>query len=300
MKPHLLKVATGPAQSFSVRRDKVPFFNNKWHYHSEIELIYLENGQGTQFVGDSIKTFNSGDVVLIGTNLPHYWRFDDPCLTDGAGRVAGVSVVVHFNENFWGNSFLHLPETKLIRNLLDRSRRGIQVTGETRKQVAGLMQQMLEAQTVKRLTLLLETLELIAGSSHIEYLSSVSFVPNLAQTENDRINAIYEYSLTNFANRITLSEIAKVANISPNSFCRYFKTHTGKTYSGFLLEYKVGVACKLLIEDRLSIQQICYESGFNNFASFHKYFKKLTHKTPLAYQKEFMCKKANPELMVAK
>jgi len=291
MKPQLLKVATGSAHSFSVRRDVVPFFNNKWHYHVEVELIYLEKGAGTQFVGDSIQNFNDGDVILIGSNLPHYWRFNNLPESDKESGVADVSVV-HFNELFWGNAFLQLPETKLIKNLLDRAKRGIQITGETRIKVARLIQKMLNADSVRRLILLLETLEVIAESNEVEYLSSVGFVPNLEQSENDRVNAIYEYSFGNYRNKIALKEIAMVANISPNSFCRYFKTHTGKTYSGFLLEYKVGIACKLLIEDKLSIQQICYESGFNNFASFHKYFKKLTGKTPLAYQKEFIYKKA--------
>ncbi|CAM3923680.1 AraC family transcriptional regulator [Mucilaginibacter galii] len=291
MKPQLLKVATGSAHSFSVRRDVVPFFNNKWHYHAEVELIYLEKGAGTQFVGDSIQNFNDGDVILIGSNLPHYWRFNKLPESDKESGVADVSVV-HFSDTFWGNSFLQLPETKLIKNLLDRAKRGVQITGETRIKVAGLIQKMLNADSVRRLILLLETLEAIAESNEVEYLSSVGFVPNLEQSENDRVNAIYEYSFSNYRNKIALKEIAMVANISPNSFCRYFKTHTGKTYSGFLLEYKVGIACKLLIEDKLSIQQICYESGFNNFASFHKYFKKLTGKTPLAYQKEFIYKKA--------
>lgn len=291
MKPQLLKVATGSAHSFSVRRDVVPFFNNKWHYHVEVELIYLEKGAGTQFVGDSIQNFNDGDVILIGSNLPHYWRFNNLPESDKENGVADVSVV-HFSELFWGNSFLQLPETKLIKTLLDRAKRGIQITGGTRIKVAGLIQKMLNADSVRRLILLLETLEVIAESNEVEYLSSVGFVPNLEQSENDRVNAIYEYSFSNYRNKIALKEIAMVANISPNSFCRYFKTHTGKTYSGFLLEYKVGIACKLLIEDKLSIQQICYESGFNNFASFHKYFKKLTGKTPLAYQKEFIYKKA--------
>jgi AraC-like DNA-binding protein len=291
MKPQLLKVATGSAHSFSVRRDVVPFFNNKWHYHAEVELIYLEKGTGTQFVGDSIRNFNEGDVILIGSNLPHYWRFNNLPESNKGNEVADVSVV-HFNELFWGSSFLQLPETKLIKNLLDRSKRGIQITGETRIKVARLIQKMLNADSVRRLILLLETLEVIAENNEVEYLSSVGFVPNLEKTENDRVNAIYEYSFTNYRSKIALEEIAMVANMSPNSFCRYFKAHTGKTYSGFLLEYKVGIACKLLIEDKLSIQQICYESGFNNFASFHKYFKKLTNKTPLVYQKEFIYTKA--------
>jgi transcriptional regulator GlxA family with amidase domain len=107
-------------------------------------------------------------------------------------------------------------------------------------------------------------------------------------SEKDRINDIYEYSLRNFKGKIQLEEIASIANISPNSFCRYFKSRTRKTYSQFLIELRVGRACKLLIENNLSIKQLCFESGFNNFTSFHKYFKQITGKSPLSYQKEFM------------
>ncbi|MEO6520652.1 MAG: AraC family transcriptional regulator [Mucilaginibacter sp.] len=290
MKPQLLKVATGLAQSFSVRHDLIPFFNNKWHYHTEVELISLEKGTGTQFVGDNIRSFSDGDVVLIGANLPHYWRFDDHYFVEDSKSAADV-IVAHFNENFWGVQFLLLPENAMIKNILDKAKRGIQIIGNTRARVAEMMQQMLKAESFKRMVILLEILELIAGSSEVHFLSSSSFLPNLEDAENERINAIYEYSLSNFTNKISLDEIATIACISPNSFCRYFKTHTGKTYSGFLLECKIGLSCKLLIQDKLSIQQICYESGFNNFASFHKYFKKLTGKTPLAYQKEFTHKK---------
>jgi transcriptional regulator GlxA family with amidase domain len=106
--------------------------------------------------------------------------------------------------------------------------------------------------------------------------------------ENDRINVVYDYSFTNFKRKIELEEIAAVAGISPNSFCRYFKSRTKKTYSQFIIEIKVGYACKLLIDNKYSVKQICYESGFNNFASFHKYFKLITNKSPLDYKREFI------------
>ncbi|WP_295771918.1 AraC family transcriptional regulator [uncultured Mucilaginibacter sp.] len=287
MKPHLLRVATGPAQSFSVRRDTIPFFNNKWHYHFEIELIYLEKGTGTQFVGDHISNFNHGDIVLLGSNLPHYWRFDDSQFSGNQSISADITVA-HFKENFLGEKFLQLPESKLIKDLLDRARRGVKITGETRNKVAALMHMLLKAESLMRILLLLEILECIAGSNETIYLSSVGFAPSLQQTEKERINTIYEYSIANYMNPITLDEIASVANISPHSFCRYFKTHTGKTYSSFLIDFKVGVACRLLIENKLSIQQICFESGFNNFANFYKAFKKITGKTPLVYQNDYI------------
>ncbi|MNR41589.1 HTH-type transcriptional activator Btr [compost metagenome] len=122
----------------------------------------------------------------------------------------------------------------------------------------------------------------------MESLASVGFQYDLEQVEKDRISDIYEYTYANFRNKICLEEIADVAKISPNSFCRYFKSRTRKTYSQFLTEIKVGQACKLLIEAHLNLKQICYNSGFNNFASFHKCFKKITGKSPLSYQREFV------------
>jgi len=94
--------------------------------------------------------------------------------------------------------------------------------------------------------------------------------------------------VTNFKSAIKLDEIATVANISPNSFCRFFKSRTRKTYTQFINEIRIGNACKLLIEEKINLKQICYESGFNNFSSFHKFFKEITGKSPLQYQKEFL------------
>jgi transcriptional regulator GlxA family with amidase domain len=164
----------------------------------------------------------------------------------------------------------------------------VQIVGKTKKVVAELLERMLKAEGTERIILLMEALDAIAGCNQIIMLSSIGFQHNFEESENDRINAIYEYSLANFKNKIHLEEIASVAMISPNSFCRYFKSRTRKTYSQFLIEIKVGHACKLLIDNKLSIKQLCYESGFNNFASFHKYFKQITGKSPLIYQKEFM------------
>ena len=100
MRPQLLKVTKGPGQSFSIRRDLVPHVNNRWHYHSEVELVHFEKGEGTQFIGDSINRFKAGDVVIIGSNLPHYWRFDDVYFEENSLATADVRVV-HFTENFW-------------------------------------------------------------------------------------------------------------------------------------------------------------------------------------------------------
>lgn len=287
MRPYLLKVSKGPDSSFSVRRDLVPHVNNRWHYHSEVELIHFKKGEGTQFIGDSIKRFKAGDVILVGANLPHYWRFDDSFFDENTKASADVRVS-HFNENFWGEQFLHLPENINIKTILEKAKRGLQVTGKSKQQVAEILEQLVQAEGIQRIILLIEALSAVANCKQLITLSSIGFKPDFVEVESDRINAIYEYSIKNFRNKIQLDEIADVANISPNSFCRYFKSRTRKTYSQFLIELRVGHACKLLIENNQCIKRLCYESGFNNFTSFHKYFKQITGKSPLIYQKEFI------------
>ena len=291
MKPHLLKVNKDSVHSFSIRRDTVPYMNNHWHYHSEIEFICFKSGNGTQFIGDSIQRFQAGDVVLIGPFLPHYWRFDDVYFEEGSEACADVSVV-HFNENFWGTDFLNLPENKLIKSTLERSKRGIQINGNAKYQIADLFSTLLKDDSPNKIILLMEALTVAAQCRH-QQLSSLAFNYNFEDLDKDRINSIYDYSLKNFKNAIKLDEIAAIANVSPNSFCRFFKSRTSKTYTQFINEIRIGNACKLLIENQINVKQVCFESGFNNFASFHKFFKAITGKSPLIYQKEFLSQTNN-------
>jgi AraC-like DNA-binding protein len=289
MKPQLLKVSTNLVQSFNARRDTRPNINNHWHYHPEVELVYFKKGSGTQFIGDCISHFNTGDVVLVGTNLPHYWQFDELYFDKDADVTADISVI-HFNEDFWGSQFVNLPENKEIKNILHQSKRGIQITGEHLRTIGGLIEQVIYAEGARKIILLMEVLLAIAGCEETNVLASLGFQHNFQESEKDRINAIYNYSIENFKKKITLEEIAAVANISPNSFCKFFKSRSKKTYSRFINEIRVGSACKMLINNQMNVKEICYESGFYNFASFHKYFKEITGKSPLTYQKYYIKK----------
>lgn len=287
MKPQLLKVSTGPAHSFSARRDTVPYVNNRWHYHREIELIHFEKGQGTQFVGDDIRNFADGDVVLIGSNLPHYWSFDSSYFEVDGSEAADVRVV-HFNADFWGADFLNLPENTNIKLLLQRAKQGVAIHGVAREQVKKCLEELLDSEGTKRIILLIDALLIIANTKENQTLSSLGFNPHFHHKEKDRVNSIYDFALTHFKQKISLDEVAAVAGMSSNAFCRYFKSRTGKTFSQFLIEIRVGHACKLLIENNLTVKQVCYESGFHNFAGFHKYFKQITGKSPLNYQRAYL------------
>lgn len=286
MKPQLLKFSTDPLASFGVRQDNVPHFYPKWHYHPELELIQIEKGSGTQFIGDNISRFSEGDIFLIGSNLPHYWRCDE-CYFENNPAMTAKATVSHFLPDFWGDQFLNLPENKYLRELFVRANKGIKISGDTGLEVAALLKRILNAKSFERIILLMQALQLIALSKDIEYLATAGFQSSYNESETDRINDIYNYTIKNFDKKISLEEIAGIANISPNCFCRYFKSQARKTYSQFLMEIKIGVACKLLIENKQSISNICYESGFNNCSNFNRYFKIITGKSPLQYKKTF-------------
>ncbi len=285
MKPQLLKVSTNEAQSFSARRDLSPGVNNRWHYHAALELIYFKKGEGTQFIGDSIQDFKEGDVVLVGSNLPHYWRFNEAYFEQDAGADV---FVVHFEPDFLGPHFLNLPESTDLKRVIEQSARGIQVTGKNAALLAALICKIVETTGTQKMLYLLEALYKIGQDKQIKYLASMGFQYNFQDAEKDRIQAIYNYTISNYKNKIELKEIAAVARISPNTFCKFFKSRSRKTYTQFINEIRVGHACKLLIEDKLSVKEICFESGFYNFASFHKYFKAVTGKSPLKYQQTFL------------
>lgn len=286
MKPQLLKVPRGVQQSFSIRRDVVLYFYNRWHYHPEIELVHIEQGSGTQFVGDNIQHFQSGDLLLIGPNLPHYWRCDEKYFL-GDTKLYAQATVLHFSADLFPESFRNLPENKSINELLDKAKYGMKLLGQENQHIKTLLQNLLNQTEGNPIISLLQILETLAQNKDIKLLSNSQYYEEYDQFDTDRMNHIYKYSLSNFQQKISIEEIAEVANISPHSFCRYFKSRSRKTYSQFLLELRVNHACKLLIEGKLSVAQICYESGFNNFANFNRYFKIHTGKSPLQYQKSY-------------
>jgi len=136
----------------------------------------------------------------------------------------------------------------------------------------------------ERIMVLMKILNAIYRSEKFTILSSVGFQNTLLDSENDRIDDIYEFTFNNFHKKIYLDQVAGISGLVPNSFCRYFKSRTGKTYLQFLTEIRVGHACKLLKDDNINIKEVCYESGFLNFSCFHRRFKEITSQSPHNYR----------------
>ncbi len=286
IKAHLLKVANPTLKSFSIRHDYLPYFYNQYHYHPEIELLFIQEGTGTQFVGDSIQRFEGGDLLLIGSDCPHYLRSDNKYFS-GDPNLWVSALVIHFNPSIFSKDFLTLLENRPIEQLLEKSKKGLRIMGNIKTMVTESMKKMMVTDKGNMILALYTLLDLLATSNEYELLGTRIMEGDHNDKETERINAIYNFSARHFKRKITIDEIAGVAHLSPNSFCRYFKNKTKKNFSHFLNEIRVEYACKKIRENQLQVTQVCYEAGFNNFVNFNNAFKKITGKTPTQYAKQF-------------
>ena len=287
-RPHLLKITPPLLKSIVVKGDEIPE-NNPWHYHPEIELLHCIKGKGTNFIGNSIRAMEEGEVLLIGKNVPHTRQRDRAYYGEHSGELP-QSVVVQFKENFLGDGFFAVEEFKPIADLLSKALRGIKFTGSTCSAVAERLPVLGKMSSTETIIELLSLLNYLARSEEFEYLNAVNYVSTAHEKSSQRINKVYHFTVEHFRETITLEEVAALTNHSPAAFCRYFKTRTRKTYVKYLTEIRIAYACELLMQGNIDIGQVCFESGFNNLSHFHKQFKKLMHTTPSDYQKQSQLK----------
>lgn len=289
MKPSFHKVPTQIRSSFSVRHDIQPNFGSVWHYHPELELHHVIQGKGVRFIGDNISNFSPGEVVLLGGSLPHMWRCNQEYFEDDPHRKV-EAIVIHFLPDCLGKDFLSLPEAYLIPKLFEKAQKGMRITGKSKDLLADLMHEATRATDMDRLIILMSMLKILAKTEEYEPIASAHAFYKSNESDTMRINKICTYTLSNYKKDINLEEIASIANLSVTSFCRYFKVMTNKTFYDFLIEIRISHACRLLVEDRLSTEMICFECGFNNVSNFYRHFKKVTGLTPLEYKKQYLLK----------
>jgi AraC-like DNA-binding protein len=169
-----------------------------------------------------------------------------------------------------------------------KAQRGMEIVGQTAEETRSCMQQLVTAEDFERILLLLGLLNLLANSSEYNLLATEGYSNLLEEAESDRMNKVHAYVMKNFREKISLDEVAAIANMSPSSFSRYFKMHANKTFSDFLTEIRIGYACKLLVEKKVSISDACYECGFNTLSNFNRQFREVTHHSPLQYRKKYL------------
>ncbi len=261
-------------------------FHGAYHHHPEIQLEYVLAGSGVQIIGDQYSRFQAGDLVLFGPGLPHLRKPDQIYWKEDFKEEFEVITLI-FSLELFSPTMLSIPAFKNIQRLIQNSKRGVIINGETKEKAIQLLDLSFSAKPVRQISLLLDILYEVGNSSFLEYIlpEAMDSLPN--ENHSNRISNIYAYALENFRDKITIKEIAKVANLSEHSFCRYFKQTFKKHFSHFLAELRINYASNLLNETERSISEICFESGFNNFANFNKWFRRIKNCTPSDYRRKY-------------
>ncbi len=266
-----------------VQVDEVPHFYDQLHQHPEIQIMLIKAGEGTLIAGDYVGRFQAGDVFAIGSGQPHVFRCDQSFYKDNSS-IGAKSISLYFSEKYFGKELWGSNELAGVREFAHACRQGFQLSGAALKESAICVEQLSRCSGLEKLIGFFSLLKLLAKTKNKKNLALQS--SRLLVREEGRMNSIVEFTFRESYRKIYLTEVAKLANISVEAFCRYFKLHTRKTYINFLNEVRVSHACKLLIQKDCSIQQVCYQTGFSNVSNFNRIFKKITAKTPLSFRKQ--------------
>ena len=280
-KPTFEKISPKFGSSLSIKlhseqvEEKLPF----WHFHPEIELVYVNKAKGKRHIGNHLSYFNNSQLILIGANLPHN-GFVDRFTSNG------TETVIQFKEDFLGAKFFDIPEMILIKNLFIRAKMGILFGKDTKLLLDSKIKNLIKFEGIDRITQFLDILKELSLAKDYALLNVDGYAFEVKPQDNERIDIIFKLVRENFYRPIALEEVADRVSMTVPAFCRYYKKVTGKTFTQFVNEFRIVHSTKLLLETHSNITDVCLESGFNNFSHFSKLFKKITGKSPLKYRNE--------------
>ncbi len=248
-------------------------FDFPLHFHPEIELNLVLNSSGKRIIGDSVMEYNDCDLVIVGPNTPHMWT--------GIKENTNAHVItVQFHENLFSEKTLNRKLSISIRELLGRSKRGILFSKETIEVLKPKILQLSDSQDFDSLLIFFSILYDLSIAKNTKMLSSHSYVDYYSFPESQRIEKVNSYVKENLHNRIQLKEVADLVNMSESAFSHFFKKCTKGSFSDYITDLRLGVSARLLFESEQTINEICYDSGFNNVSNFNRTFKRKMGLTP--------------------
>lgn len=253
-----------------------------WHYHPEIELVYVEASNGIRHVGKNISDFKESELLLIGSNVPHL-NFDYKIQTECK------QLVLQMRENFLQDLIFPVPEFENIKYLLDRSYLGLSFSGETKKIVVEKLHRMKDENSFESLIGLIEILNILAHSDEVKELNNEDTRIKWFLNDKIRMGTIYDYINENYDKKTNVNEIAQIVSLSTPAFCRYFKKQTNMTFTDFVNNYRINQA-KLLLLQNSCITEICFQVGFESLSYFNKLFKQHVGETPSEFKKKHLNK----------
>ncbi len=262
-------------------------FDAPYHFHPAFELTLIISGEGKRFVGNQITDFHPGDLVLLGSNLPHCWQnHRKNWLDEENNQEAAQALVIHFKRDFLGAAFIENESCASIKHLLDRASTGLSIQGPTQDRVAREMLKLAELAPFPKLLSFLNMLHILTlAGSDVQNIDANEGGYALSPIDLERINRVYAYVIANYTQEVHLDEVAHLANMTETAFCRYFKKVTNKTFVELVTEFRIKHACQMLRSSTKPMVEICFESGFGNVSHFNKQFKNWMKVPPLQYRK---------------
>ncbi len=271
-----------------VKDEQLPYFYPYLHRHEEIQLTFVQKGEGTLLVGNNMYTFSANEVYLIGANMPHVFK-SDPTYFDEKGDKEVQSITIFFNTNGKLSSLFDLPELKNVQSFLSSFCSGFRVPTESFSDISDQIISIKYTSGLDQLMLFFQLLKSLSNLENINSLCSDSQPDIASDFDGMRISKIYSYITQNYNRDLTLEEVAASAFMTPPAFCRFFKKHTQVTFVSFLNDIRINEARKKLIEGSFdSVSSIAYDCGFNSITNFNRVFKSTTGKSPREYLNDFM------------
>lgn len=253
-----------------------------WHFHPELELVYIVGASGTRHVGTHISQYQDSDLVFIGSNIPHL-NFDYGVKTNYE------EIVVHIRQDFLGNAFTNTPELSKINQLFENAKLGIAFSHETKLKVSERLMKLPLLTHFEQFLEILSIFQILANDEDAEFLHANSFENQYTKKDQQRMKRLYQFIDENYERKIDILEVASLSNLSEPAFCRYFKKMTRLTFTEFLNHYRINQAKKFLLLDK-NITETCYDCGFESISYFNRTFKKITKENPLAFKKRHLGK----------
>lgn len=286
MKASFYKIIFDEETPFRCTYIDLPAFNHPWHFHPEFELTLILESEGIRYVGDHVSRFKAGDLVLLGSNLPHLWMNNKK----GKVNVEGLNersrrITLQFPKDFMNGMFKGAKELEPLIQLFKLADRGIYFSKKTSSQIASLFLEINEKKGLRKWISVFDLLFQLTEATDYKLLASPGYLPQLTHKDHNLMNKVFNHIKLNFKNKITLQEMADMACLTKPSFCRLFKQKTGKSFFTFLNEYRINNAKRMLLENKKTpIGDIALHSGFMTIQHFNKKFKTLNRGiTPSQY-----------------
>lgn len=266
-----------------------PFFYPHLHRHTEMQLTWIEKGEGTLVVNNQMYPFSSGDIFCVGANQPHVFKSSPDYFVEPF-RKNIKALTIFFNPSGELKGLFGLTELGLIQTLFNKYGTGFSIPEPAKKEIASRFKALFKSEGAQLLIGFVELVNQIAQIRNLKLLSGSGDLGSVSEHEGVKISQIYHYIMTNYSREITLEEISKKANMTPQAFCRYFKKRTLRTFISFLNEVRVNEACQQLVKEgsESSISLIAYNCGFNNVTHFNRVFKSMMGKSPSEYLNNYM------------